>query len=337
MRAAPVILVILLLPSVLAAESVVLKSPPDDFLAQDRAVIFIFDIDSERRIESCRLFLDGAVAKAYGAISSNKNVRLQADVEPGEYEWSIECTAEGDRKLASPTRQLRVALPDAFGSNVEIEYSGLVEGARRYIFHIDTLQEHPVVLEGVRPNDVVEIRLDASRRGAALEKSSSYLELYLVRGSSDSTGEFADLKSSYDRGTQRFKKGEPKAVATGEGKPDVFVTFLGKVKNTYPLQFSLTEDAENPPPVPSGPPDQHVTDGNVSEEPTVSPPAQPPASPPTVTPPAPTPPAQPPAQPVEEVKRVSPKAMFISLVTVVVLVVIGITLFVNSKLNETGK
>ncbi len=334
MRGAIVLVVLGLLPMALAEEgTVILKSPSDGYLSQEPSVVFIFDVKTEEAVKECSLILDGEVAKTYNVITSMTNVRLTATVPAGEHTWSIECLAGADSKLASAQRAIKVVDAAGMGTQVDIEYSGLVEGARRYIFQLDALKAREVVLEEVRPNDVIEIRLDNTKRGSALEKASSYLELYFVRGSSDGAGEFVDLKSSYARGTERYRLDQAMATPTGASRPDVFITYLGEARKRFRLRFAATAEGQAAPLNATEPEPSPIPNAT---EPPPQPPVSPPPEPPRIEPPQSPPPTAPvPEAPPKE--GLSPRALAGSVILIAVLLVIAISLYVNSKLNEAEK
>jgi len=90
------------------APNVTLILPENNNLSFAGNTSFYFNVSDDSEISNCSLIIDGAINQTDKTINKSEILNFTLDLEPGNYQWSVNCTDEYNNTGASETRNITI-------------------------------------------------------------------------------------------------------------------------------------------------------------------------------------------------------------------------------------
>ncbi|MBU1975526.1 MAG: hypothetical protein KKG59_03930 [Nanoarchaeota archaeon] len=160
--------------------NIVIYSPLNNTSIGLQSQDFTFEIDGPEDASSCSFIADGDILKTYPTIPHRIDRKFTVQLPQGQHEWKINCVFP-DGEIESETRILNVDLTGLPTGCVEKQSMG--SGKFRHVFDKECAEQTPVTIQGLRPNDWIEITLEETSRlpGGRFETKTNYFILYLIK------------------------------------------------------------------------------------------------------------------------------------------------------------
>jgi len=194
-------------------QGITLVSPADNTQTKNGNIFFTFKYDPETIIKSCSLIIDEKPARVMDTLLSAYGTRMQAELAPGEYHWSIACIDSGGSEIKSGRRNIIIMPIEE--NQVQVEHFFNKPGIK-YTFELEKGLD--LNIENLIPNDVIIAKRD----------KSSY-ETTVLRINQDYSKNTDSIELMIMPGTKRARmnKGESlKIDFNNDGLSDVTLTLL---------------------------------------------------------------------------------------------------------------
>jgi len=205
--------------------TVTLVSPTDNTQTKATSFYFIFKYPPELIMKECASLINGKVARTANSMLSPYDTRISAELKPGIYTWSIECTDSTDSKFISDTRNL-VILGETDNSGLKVvKFSGTAG----YLYQFELKPGLEMKITKVVPNDIISIKYNGKT-----------YDLNILKMAQDYTQNIEFLELIADPGVTRMKINQGESVLLdldGDSLDDVKLTLddisAGKASFTF--------------------------------------------------------------------------------------------------------
>jgi len=137
------------------ANGITLISPSDNTQTKETNIYFMFKYPTEFKMEECSLILNDQVARTTKGLLSPYDTRIRAELVPGTYYWSIECTDTNNMKLSSTTRRLVIEEKEESALRI----TGFLN-RQGFVYEFELKDGLELNISNVVPNDVIRARMN---------------------------------------------------------------------------------------------------------------------------------------------------------------------------------